>query len=240
MIDFDEYDPFGPEAGFVRIIPSKNVLLLQHSCDNNLPEFKRLLAELIESNDKDYDIKECLEYAIGYKSHAVIKEIIEAQGIKPDFSDCHTAMKHSQFETLDYLLSHGADPHEDDDMLIHLAAGYNQVKALEVLAKHGANNYTPLINDFIHTNQTKAAIYMLEHGAEPNTNTLERSAKIEDLTILKHLLADKGMVPTREFIQELPPKFIEAKHLLIKAYQNHNFQSKMPPKAKSQSKGMKI
>lgn len=239
MIDFDEYDPFGAEAGFVKIEPCLSDKLREYAGDNNLPEFKRLLTELIES-DGDYDIKECLEYAIAEHAVSVIKEIIEVQGIKPDFSDCHTAMKHGQFETLDYLLSHGADPHEDDDMLIHLAAGYNQVKALDVLAKHGANNYTPLINDFITSNQSQAALYMLENGAVPNTQTLERACKIEDLTILKYLLTDKGIVPTRELIQDLPPKFIEAKHLLIKAHQNNSFQRKMPPKAKSQSKGMKI
>jgi len=239
MIDFDEYDPFGPEAGFVRIEPCTLDKVREYVADNNMTEFKKLVEKLKESNNEQ-GIKECFGYVIAENCTAFIQELVEVQGFKPTLSECDTAMKHGQFETLDYLLSHGADPHEDDDMLIHLAAGYNQVKALEVLAKHGANNYTPIINDFIYTIQTQAAMHMLEHGAEPNTNTLERAAKIEDLTILKYLLTDKGMVPSKEFIQEMPPLFIEAKHLLTKAYQKHSFQKKMPPKANSQSRGMKI
>lgn len=238
MIDIETFDPFGAEAGFKRLKPTKAEHLRNLAGDNKLAEFKSRLTELIESNDQSYDIKECLEYAIAENAFSVVKEIVEVQGFTPTLSECDTAMKHGQFETLDYLLSHGADPHEDDDMLIHLAAGYNQVKSLEVLAKHGANNYTPLINEFIHTNQTQAAIYMLENGAVPNNQTLERAAKIEDLTILKYLLADKGMVPNKEFIDDLPPLFSEAKHLLNKAYLQHSLSKKLKPKVKSQ--GMKI
>ena len=242
MIDFDEFDPFGPEAGFKKITPTQAEQLVSLAGDDKLAEFKALQAQLIEANDQDYDIRQCLEAAIASSAANVRNELIEVQGVKPGLSECHTAMKNGQWETLDYLLSHGADPHEDNDMLIHLGAGYNQVKALEVLAKHGANNYTPLINDFITSNQSQAALYMLENGAVPNTQTLERACKIENLTILKHLLAEKGMVPTKEFIQNMHPRFVAAKHLLTKAYQQHSFQNKMPPKtkAKPQSKGMKI
>jgi hypothetical protein len=234
----DELDSFFGDASIKRIKPTQAEHLCNLAGENKLAEFKSLLAELNESNDQSYDLKECLGYAIADSAFSIIKEIIEVQGFTPSFSECDTAMKHDQLETLDYLLSHGADPHEKDDLLIHLAAAYNQVKSLEILAEHGADNYTPLINDFIRTQQTQAAIYMLENGAVPNTQTLEQAAKIEDLTILKHLLTNKGMVPSKELIDSLPPQFSEAKHLLTKAYLQHNLTNKLKPKTKSQ--GMKI
>lgn len=144
-------------------------------------------------------------------------------------SDCQAAIENNNTELLDYLLSHGADPHEDDDLLIHVAAGINRIAALKVLAKHGADNYTPILNDFIYTKQTKAAIYMLENGAEPNTQTLEQAAKIDDLTILKHLVAVNGMVPSKEFIDTLPALFSEAKHFLSKALLQEKLHTKLKP-----------
>lgn len=183
-------------------------------------------AQVPNKNDKLHMAIQLAAYDDG---QAFIKTLVEVEGVKPSFSDCQAAIENNNTELLDYLLSHGADPHEDDDLLIHVAAGINRIAALKVLAKHGADNYTPILNDFIYTKQTKAAIYMLENGAEPNTQTLEQAAKIDDLTILKHLVAVNGMVPSKEFIDTLPALFSEAKHFLSKALLQEKLHTKLKP-----------
>jgi len=205
-----------------------------------LEEFREHQAKMIEAKDETYDIQEALEWAVNARAFSVVQEIVEVQGVVPSTGSCGVAMENGDDFYVEYLFKHGADATADDEYLVYRAATDNPCY-LPFLAERGAKNYSPILNDFIENDHTNAAIYMLENGAEPTLETLSRASHIEDLTILKHLLVHKGMVPpTKEWIDEVNDLFSESKILLIKAYQNHNFQNKMPPKAKSQSRGMKI
>lgn len=222
-----------------KITPTPQEHLQQLAAGNHLDEFKKQQAKLIEDKDPDYDIQEALEWAVNAHAFAVVQEIVEIQGVVPGTGPCGIAMDNGSDFYVEYLFAHGADAKADDEYLVFRAAVHNPCY-LPFLAERGAKNYTPILSQFIDSESVEAAIYMLENGAVPDMETLKQAAKIEDLTILKYLLTDKGMVPSKEFIQEMPPLFIEAKHLLTKAYQKHSFQKKMPPKANSQSRGMKI
>lgn len=192
----------------------------------------------LKATTLELDLDTCLDYATYGNNTKMVKHLIQVEGAKPTFDHCHTAIEYGQFEALDELLSNGADPHANNDLLTYHAAALNY-GALEILAKHGAKNYTPILNQFIETDMTDVAIYLIEHGAKPDIETLTLATRIEDLTILKHLLIDKGMVPpNQEWTDSIPDLFIEAKNLLNKAALQDRLQSKF--KKKSQTQGMKL
>ena len=215
--------------------------ILEVAKRGEVAEFIELKAKHIEI-DFNYAPNECLDTCLDYATYGnntkMVKHLIQVEGAKPTFDHCHTAIEYGQFEALDELLSNGADPHANNDLLTYHAAALNY-GALEILAKHGAKDYTPILNQFIETDMTDVAIYLIEHGAKPDIETLTLATRIEDLTILKHLLTDKGMVPpNQEWTDSIPDLFIEAKNLLNKAALQDRLQSKF--KKKSQTQGMKI
>lgn len=71
-------------------------------------------AQVPNKNDKLHMAIQLAAYDDGL---AFIKTLVEVEGVKPSFSDCQAAIENNNTELLDYLLSHGADPHEDDDLL---------------------------------------------------------------------------------------------------------------------------
>lgn len=222
-----------------KLTPSPQEYLQQLAAGNHLDDFKAHQAKMIEAKDETYDIQEALEWAVNARAFSVVQEIVEVQGVVPGTGPCGIAMENGDDFYVEYLFKHGADATAEDEYLVFRAAVENPCY-LPFLAEHGAKNYTAIINDLIAPAFTEAAIYMLENGAVPTLETLSRASHIDDLTILKHLLVDKGMVPSKEFIESLPPLFSEAKNLLNKAYLQHKLSNKLTTKTKTKSQGMKI
>ena len=237
----DEIDEvFGPsDRPLKKLTPPPQEYLQQLAAADDLEDFKTHQAKMIEAKDETYDIQEALEWAVHARAFSVVQEIVEVQGVVPGTGPCGTAMENGDDFYVEYLFKHGADATAEDEYLVFRAAQVNPCY-LPFLAERGAKNYTAIINHFIDSEHTEAAIYMLEHGAEPTKETFSLACEIEDLTILKHLLAEKGMVPSKEFIDGLPPLFSEAKNLLNKAYLQHKLTSKLTAKRKTKSQGMKI
>lgn len=243
---YTEFDDFWGEITVINIPPEKTDVseysdILEVAERGKVARFVELKAKHIEI-DFNHAPNECLDTCLNYACYGnnieMVKHLIQVEGAIPTFDHCYTAIDNWRFEALDELLSNGADPHANNNRLTYYAAILNN-GALEILAKHGAKDYTPILNQFIESDHTEAAIYMLEHGAKPDIETLSLAARIEDLTILKHLLTDKGMVPpNQEWTDSIPDLFIEAKNLLNKAALQARLQSKF--KKKSQSQGMKI
>ena len=237
----DEIDMrFGPsDRPLKKLVPPPQEYLQQLAAGDDLEGFKAHQAKMIEAKDETYDIQEALEWAVNARAFSVVQEIVEVQGVVPGTGPCGIAIENGDDFYVEYLFKHGADAKAEDEYLVFRAAHVNPCY-LPFLAEHGAKNYTAIINQFIDSEHTEAAIYMLEHGAEPTMETFRIACEIDDLTILKHLLADKGMVPSKEFIDDLPPLFNEAKHLLNKAYLQRKLTNKLITKTKSKSQGMKI
>lgn len=250
MIDFDEYDPFGAEAGFVKIEPcladranhpehfnEQEQMIYDTAKNGKVSDFIALKGKGIE-----FDLDECLSYAAHGDNAEMVRHLIQVEGAKPTYEHCHTTLEWACFAALDELLTLGADPHAHNDALIYHAAALNY-GALNILARHGANNYTPILNQFIESDMTDVAIYMLKNGAEPNEQTLTFATQIENLTILKHLVIENGMrPPSKEWIDEIKDLFADAKQFLAKTMLHDDLKNRPAQvfKSKSQSRGMKI
>ena len=237
----DEFDSFfGDDPSFQRITPTSCEQLREMAANNDVAKFKKMQSQMIASKDPEYDIQEALEWAVNSDAFAVVQEIVEAQGVVPGAGPCGIAIENGSDFYVDYLFKHGADAKAEDESLVYRAALTNPCY-LPVLAKHGAKNYTPILNDFIEDEHTEAAIYMLENGAVPSMETLIRASHCEDTTILKHLLSDKGMVPpSQEWIDGVDDRFQESKQLLNKALLQQKLNKTLNCKTKTKTQGMKI
>ena len=89
----------------------------------------------------------------------------------------HDAVMHNNRETVEFLLTHGADPdipNNHNFPLLHLAIGLNNINIVQLLLDHGAdpniqNNYgtTPL-HMAIGLSNINIVQLLLDHGADPN------------------------------------------------------------------------
>lgn len=243
MIDPNEFDPFESDGifkGFNQIKPLNFETLREMAANNDVAKFKKMQSQMIAAKDPEYDIQEALEWAVNSDAFAVVQEIVEVQGVVPGAAPCGIAIENASDFYVNYLFKHGADAKAENESLVYRAALTNPCY-LPVLAKHGAKNYTPILNDFIEDDHTDAAIYMLENGAVPSMETLSRASHCEDTTILKHLLVDKGMVPpNQEWIDQVDDRFQESKQLLNKAFLQQKLNKNLNRKTKTKSQGMKI
>lgn len=186
----------------------------------------------------EIDLDDFLGRAAYGNNVEMIRHLVKVEGAVPTYDHCHTTLEWFSYDALDELLTLGVDPHTYNDALTYHAAAINY-SMLEILAKHGAKNYTPILNDFIEDDMTEVAIYLMNNGAEPDLETLSRACHIKDLTILKYLLLDKGMVPPEQrFMDELPDQYKEAKQLLNKSFLQAKLKTKYKPTAQKQA--MKI
>lgn len=192
----------------------------------------------MKSTGLEIDLDECLDRAAYGNNIEMIRYLVLVEQTKPTYDHCHTAIEWFSYDALDELLTLGADPHAENDALTYHAAA-NNYSMLEILAKHGAKNYTPILNDFIKDDNTEVAIYLMDNGAEPDLLTLSLASHIKDLTILKYLLTEKGMVPPEQrFMDELSDRYSEAKQLLNKSFLQAKLKTKYKPTTLQQA--MKI
>ena len=229
----DEFcDMFGPADGQA-IHAEATPHILETAKRGTVSEFLTLKATGVE-----YDLEQCLDYASHGNNVEMIRHLVLVEQTKPTYDHCLSAIEWYGYEALDELLSLGADPHAQNDALTYHAACMNY-SMLEILAKHGAKNYTPILNEFIEDDNAEVAIYLMDNGAEPDLETLNLSSRIKDMTILKYLLTEKGMVPPdSEFINELSDTYNEAKQLLNKSFLQAKLKTKYKPTTQQQA--MKI
>lgn len=225
-------DLFGPADG-QPIHAEPTPTILEVAKRGTVSEFLTLKATGVE-----YDVDQCLDYASHGNNVEMIRHLVLVEQTKPTYYDCMTAIEWFSYEALDELLTLGADPHAENDALTYHAAAMNYAM-LEILAKHGAKNYTPILNDFIKDDMKEVAIYLMDNGAEPDLLTLSLASRIKDLTILKYLLTEKGMVPPEQrFMDELSDSLSEAKQLLNKSFLQAKLKTKYKPTTQQQA--MKI
>lgn len=113
----------------------------------------------------------------------------------------HDAVMHNNRETVEFLLTHGADPdipNNHNFPLLHLAIGLNNINIVQLLLDHGAdpnmsnnNNATPF-HLAIGLNYINIVQLLRTHGGDPNIrNNRVRQQDVENHPHVEELPQDE-------------------------------------------------
>lgn len=150
--------------------------------------------------------------------------------------------KLTEFKVLQAQLIANKDPNYDIQEVLEWATNYHAYNIIiEIVEVQGVIPGIEPCSVAIENGNNDLIKYFFELGADPTLEILSCASHIDDTTILKYLLLDKGIIPPhQQWIDTVDHSFPESKEILNKAFLKHNITHQLPTKKNTKKQTMKI